>query len=375
MNLMHEVIVVGGGVIGLAVAREIAKDRSVLLLDRANVGEGTSWAAAGMLSPQSEADADGPFFQLSMASLKMYRRFAEDLRAETGIDPEYDELGLMVLASTQEEFQPLQARAAWQHLAGLPAEILSPDQVLALEPHITLPLIGALHFPGDPQVVPRKLVGALAESCRLRGVEIRTGVQVDEVMYAKGRVSGVRSEGEVFNGNAVVVCTGVWSDKLLGLSPGIPVHPRKGQILSLQSGGSAFRRMIRHGSTYIVPRRGGELVIGATNEAAGFDRSLTPGGIGRLLNEAQAMSSLISGYAIHEMWTGLRPATADGLPVIGTSHLEGLLYATGHYRNGVLLAPVTATVMAALVMGKAAPFALHDFRPDRFVQQAAKPAE
>jgi glycine/D-amino acid oxidase-like deaminating enzyme len=148
------------------------------------------------------------------------------------------------------------------------------------------------------------------------------------------------------------------------------VHPRKGQILSLAMPGQSFHKMIRWQHTYFVPRRDGELIVGATNEDAGFDRNVTPGGIGSLLKEAQQLSSHTSSFPIVEMWTGLRPATPDGLPVIGHAEIEGLLYATGHYRNGILLAPITAAIISALVDGRASSdLSLEPYAPSRFVQK------
>jgi glycine oxidase len=364
---MHDVVVIGGGAIGLAVARQLAEDQSVLLLERGSTGEGTSWAAAGMLSPQSEADDAGPFFQLSLAGLRLYKDFVRNLEAESGVDPEYIPDGVLALAPSEKDFATLQARARWQNAAGLRAEILTAAEVYTAEPLVTAEVYGALLLPNDHQVSPRRLTKSLAEACIRRKVEIRTGVPVERVLSEHGRVSGVLAGGHRIPAGQVIVCAGVWSGQIDGLSPPIPVHPRKGQILSLTAPHRIFRHMIRWGGSYLVPRRDGEVIVGATNEDTGFDRSLTPAGLGRLLADAQRISSHLGALAIRETWTGLRPATPDGLPVIGESSTRGLWYAAGHYRNGILLAPITAAIVASLVAGHKPPIPIEPFDPHRFL--------
>ena len=363
---MHDVVVVGGGVIGLAIAREVSRNHSVVVLERGSVGEGTSWAAAGMLSPQSEADRAGPFFEFSLASFNMFERFTADLNAESGIDAGYERSGLLVLASNEEESAVLGLRAEWQQRDGFSAEIISRAQALEREPLLTADFRDALFLPNDQQVNPRRLVASLAESCRRRGVEIRSETAVTGVLSNAGRVTGVIGNGDVIPARQVVLSAGVWSGTIDGLAPRIPVYPRKGQILSLQMPERTFRHMIRWRHAYFVPRPDGDLVVGATDENVGFDRSLTPAGIGRLLSDAQQMSSHVGSYAIRETWSGLRPGTPDELPVIGESAVKGLIYATGHYRNGILLAPLTAVIIAALIDGSRPPAAIEAFSPMRW---------
>jgi len=363
---MHDVIVIGGGVVGLAVAREVSRKRSVLLLDKGEVGEGTSWAAAGMLSPQSEADDDGPFFQLCMSSLQMFEEFAVGLKSETGIETEHHRSGLLTLASSSDELSVLRSRVDRQSATGLQAQLLEPRNVLSIEPQITAKFAGAMYLPEDQQVSPRKLTKALAASCRRRGVEILSGTAVNAVVAEKGRCIGVLTSGCTIRAGCVIVASGVWSGAIDGLSPKIPVYPRKGQILSLDMPTGAFRNMIRWRHSYFVPRPEGELVVGATNEDVGFDRSLTPAGISRLLVDAQEISSHVGSYPIRETWSGLRPATPDDLPVLGLSGIENLLYATGHYRNGILLSPITASIVAALIDRVPPPNRIEPFSPMRF---------
>jgi len=364
---MHDVIIVGGGVIGLSVARELAvQGKSVLVLDRGNTRDATSWAAAGMLAPQSEADGASPFFDLCLASAKLYRDWANHLHEESGIDPEYADSGLLYVASTEEALCRLKRGLEWQQSMGLRGEFLSPEAAVQLEPHLTLPMAGAVFMPDECHVTPRRLLEALAGACTERGVEIRSGVRVLDVQRVGGRAAGVHTSTEQFAARAVVIASGVRSPEIGGLSPAIPVTPRKGQILSLASDAREFRHMIRWEHAYMVPRRSGELIIGATNEDAGFDRSITPAGVGSLLQHAQQLSMHVAQLPIGEIWTGLRPATPDGLPVIGRTAVEGLFYATGHYRNGILLAPVTASSVVSLIDNRPAPVPLEPFAPSRF---------
>jgi glycine oxidase len=364
---MHDVIIVGGGVIGLSIARELAiHGRSVLVLDRGNPRDATSWAAAGMLAPQSEADGSSPLFNLCLVSARLYRDWVDQLHEESGVDPEYADPGLLVVASTDDAMCRLQRTLEWQRALGLRVEFLSADEAIRLESRLTLPLKGALLMPDECQVTPRRLLEALTGACSVKRVEIRTGVRVLELEKANGRVTGVRTATDHFAAPHVVVASGVRSAEIEGLVPPIPVSPRKGQILSLAGERPTFSRMIRWDHAYVVPRRGGELIVGATNEDAGYDRSITPAGVGVLLSSAQQISSHLANLPITEIWTGLRPATPDSLPVIGRAGIEGLVYATGHYRNGILLAPITAVSVASIMDNRPASVALEAVAPSRF---------
>jgi glycine oxidase len=364
---MHDVIIVGGGAIGLSVAHAVAgAGRKVLLLDRGNPRDAASWAAAGMLAPQSEADSPSALFDLCLASAQLYPDWIRQLHEESGIDPEYADSGLLFVASTEESLCRLRRTAEWQQAAGLTASLISPEDVRSLEPRLTLDVVGGVSLPDECHVTPRRLLEALTGACATKKVDIRTGVRVLEIVHAADKITGVRTARESFNAPVVVVASGVQSTELGGLSPAIPLSPRKGQILSLTSTTATFSRMIRWEHAYVVPRRSGELIVGATNEDAGFDRSVTPAGIGGLLERVQRISSYVSKLPIHDMWTGLRPTSPDGLPLIGNAAVEGLIYATGHYRNGILLAPVTAAAVLSFIENKAFSTPLNAFAPSRF---------
>src|SRR5690242_8537990 len=231
---MHDVIIVGGGVIGLSVARELAlQGRSVLVLDRGNPQDATSWAAAGMLAPQSEADSPSPFFDLCLASARYYPDWTNRLQEESGIDPDYVESGLIFLASTEDSLCRLRRVMEWQKTAGLSAALLTPQDVLRMEPGVDLEIAGAVLMPNECHVTPRKIVECLKGSCAASRVEVRTGVNVLEITSGSGHVTGVKTSIGTIEADSVVIASGVHTPEIGGLRPSIPLAPRKGQILSL----------------------------------------------------------------------------------------------------------------------------------------------
>ena len=353
----------------MAIARSLSSDRSVLLLERELPGRQASWAAAGMLCPHSEADEDNALLRLGLDSLAMYREFARDLEAETGIDVEYRSDGVLVLASTDDEMDVIRRRAAWQQNAGLDSRMLSPEEVLDREPEVTLDIRGALFCPGDHQVRPRRLIDALKRSCVLRGVDIADGAGVEEVLSMDGTVRGVRVGTTEIYSKTVVVCAGAWASEIKGLVPSLEMRPRKGQVLSLKMPGPVFRHLIRWKNLYFVPRNNCELVVGATNEDCGFDRNLTAAGLGGLLKGAEEISSLVGDFPVIETWTGLRPFIPDGIPAIGPAGVDGLVYALGHYRNGILLTPATVKLIHGYLNGGEVPDYAESFSPLRFDRQ------
>jgi glycine oxidase len=307
-----------------------------------------------MLSPQSEASRDDALFRFGLDSRGRYAGFVEDLEAESGISVEYRSDGVLVLASSDEEFRALEEKSAWQTRAGLRASLLAPADILKLEPGLTMELAGGLWCPDDHQVRPRLLVSALEQAARIRGVTIRRG-SVETVVHGPDRAHGVRIDGAVETAGLVVIAAGVGTSEIDGAGFGDAMRPRKGQILSLGMPGPFFRHAIRWRNFYLVPRNDHSVVVGATNEDRGNDRSVTPAGLGGLLNGAQCMSRHVSQFPILETWAGLRPMLPDGLPAIGPGAIEGLHVATGHYRNGILLTPGTVALVQAQLSGSGLP--------------------
>ena len=365
---MHDVVVAGGGVIGLAIARQAAlAGARVLLINHGSGQDAASWAAAGMLSPWGEAHGpDDPLFQFGLRSLNAYEKWIGGVEHDAGCSAEYAQDGLLLAAVSEEAWCSLRKKSEWFCNSGQSAQLLTPGEVFLIEPQLKLPLKGGLLLPSEGRVTPRALVAALHRACSAAGVVMRDGERILQIQSSSGRAQGVRTDKGFVAAEKIVVACGVGSAAIDGLDPKIPVVPRKGQILSLEGGGHPIlQRPVRWENAYAVPRPNGELVIGATDEDAGFDRSITPAGVGRLLAAAQQLSPKVGNLPIREIWSGFRPAAPDGLPIIGPSDIEGVIYATGHYRNGILLAPATALAVSQLITGKSLP-ELSPFSPSRF---------
>jgi glycine oxidase len=367
-----EVAIIGGGVIGLAVARALALRgiRDVLLIERNRLGAESSSAAAGMLAPQAEANRAHEFFYLTCRSRDMYPEFAAALLAETGIDIELETTGTLYLAFTQHDADELQKRYDWQTKAGLPIERLNAAAARQLEPAINEDVRAALKFPLDSQVENRRLLNALAAANERLGVRIETGTAVASLKIERDRITGIETSRGFISTEAVVIAGGAWSS-LLGAGdkalPDLRIKPVRGQMLCFQPQLPLARHVIYSPRGYVVPRRDGRLLAGSTSEHAGFEKQVTAAGVQSILAAALEISPRIASLPLTDSWAGLRPRAADTLPVLGPcAEIAGVYYATGHYRNGILLAPVTGELIAGAIVDKVFPAALEIFSPDRF---------
>ena len=367
-----EVAIVGGGVIGLAVARALALRgiRDVLLIERNSLGAEASSAAAGMLAPQAEANRAHEFFYLTCQSRDMYPEFAVALLAETGIDIELETTGTLYLAFTEHDAEELQKRYDWQTKAGLPIEKLNAAAARQLEPAINEDVRSALKFPLDSQVENRRLLNALAATTQRLGVRIETGTAVTSLKVERDRITGIETSRGFISTEAVVIAGGAWSS-LLGAGaralPDLRIKPVRGQMLCFQPQLPLARHVIYSPRGYVVPRRDGRLLAGSTSEHAGFEKQVTAAGVQSILAAALEISPRIASLPLTDSWAGLRPRAADTLPVLGPcAEIAGVYYATGHYRNGILLAPVTGELIAGAIVDKVFPAALEIFSPDRF---------
>ncbi len=371
-----DVAVIGGGVIGLSVAwRAAQRGLRVTVLERAEPGAGASRVAAGMIAPISEASLkEEPLLRLSQASARAYPAFVDELRDASGLDPGYLGCGTLAVARDRDEAEALDRELGVRTELGLPVSRLRASEARRLEPGLAPALRLALDVPDDHVIDPRALTVALAKALRGAGGELRTGGEVAEVLVSHGRVTGVRlAGGEEVVAEQVVIAAGVWS----GL-PGIPqqarvpVRPVKGQTLQMHdpSGPGLLTRVLRMSPGYVVPRGDGRYVLGATMEERGFDTTITAGAIFELLRDAIELVPGIDEWVIDELIAGLRPGTPDNAPVLGPGALDGLHWATGHYRHGVLLTPVTAEIVVAALAGE--PLAGHAarFGADRFAEVA-----
>lgn len=352
-----DVLIIGGGVIGLAVARELTRRGAghVVVLERGICGGEASNAAAGMLAPQAEANSADDFFQLCDASNKLYDAYAAALYEETGVDVELDTAGTIYPAFTNVDADEIDRRFEWQNRAGLAVEKLSADETRRREPFLSPDVRGSLFFPKDRQVENRKVVAALKKFAELNGIDLRENTSVERLVVENGRVTGVVANGEIMTSGAVVMAAGAWSSGLAGENGEIPeVLPVRGQMISLRPAKRVFEHVIYGPRGYLVPRADGRLLVGATVEHVGFDNKTTDSGIEDLRRAAFELAPSLANLKIAEQWSGLRPMSADRKPFIGRVDGVGNLFAaTAHYRNGILLAPLTANMIAsAVVSGK-----------------------
>ena len=364
-------LIIGGGVIGLSIARELHKRGvgRVTLLDKGVVGQESSWAAAGILGPQADTDDGGEMLRFCLESRAAYPQFAADLVAETGIDVELDRSGTLHAAFTGAESAVLRERVRWQNAAGLRAEVLSAHETRRAEPFISPDVFESVLFPDDWQVENRKLLAALRKYAELNGIAIIESTPVSELITEGSRVVGVKTPDGAIRADKTVLATGAWTSLIkIGARPlPIVVEPNRGQMICYRSAKRIFERVIYSSAGYLVPRVDGRVLVGATSDDVGFDRSMTDDGIESLRVAAHKMAPALASLAIVDKWAGLRPRSADKLPVLGTiAGLDGLTIATAHFRNGILLAPLTAQIMAdKIVNGRGCGY-LDTYSPDRF---------
>lgn len=363
-----DVAIIGGGVIGCAAAYTLASaGLRVLLLERDQIACEASGEAAGMLAPQAEASEAGPFLALGLRSRDLFPALTAALRDETGLDVGYCQEGTLYPCLTEGEEAEARSRLAWQQGQGLPVEWWEAEDVRKAEPGISPAVRGALFIPGDHQVTSGTFTRALALAAARRGAEIWEGAPVTGFVRDRKRIVGVKNLDRTVSAGRYVLAAGPWSPQvatLLGLP--VPVLPVKGQLCmaALLHGGP--RHVIYSHLAYLVPRPGGEVVLGTTVEFAGFDKRVTVGGLQGILAGAQALYPTLAGAPILRAWAGLRPSTSDELPLLGpVPEVEELVVATGHHRNGILLAPITAQLLREIIVDGRTSIPLAPFRVDR----------
>lgn len=371
-----EILIVGGGVIGCAIARELAgRGRRVRLLERARPGAEASSAAAGILSPQSDGRVPGPLFDLALESRSLYADWVAEIEVETGLSVGYRRTGLLRCARDEEDARALDV-FLWQRDRGLAVEVWEADRLARrLGGRLAPSIRRGLFFPDEAVVDPARLVEALARSARLRGVEIREGVAVRGLRIENGRCLGVETGAESLRAGTVIVAAGAWSSLDGRLPFQMPVEPVRGQMIELEMGPASPDTVLLTDAAYLVPRENGRVFVGATVEHEGFRKEVTAGGLQALLASASDFFPSVRSARFLRAWAGLRPGTPDGLPVLGACEVERLLFATGHFRSGILLAPVTARRIADLISGRGigdlAPFSVSRFGGPAGVPAAA----
>lgn len=366
----RDLMVVGGGVIGCSIAWAAARQGSrVTVVERGNIGNGASWAAGGMLAPLAESDGATPFLQLCRYSAKLYPDFVAELQSAVGIDVEYRTEGTLYLSLREEDDEELETRFRWQSQSGLNVERLAAKDALRLESSLNPAVRWALFYPEDRQVNNRRLVTAVHQAAAAAGVVFRVNSNVEEIVFEGTPpdlcVRGLRVDGDNLKAGKVIIAAGAWSSRIGG-STATGVLPVRGQMISVRNLAPPVRHVIYSPRAYLVPRLDGGLIAGSTVEEAGFDCSNTPGGISSITTNVSEMLPEFATQPIIETWAGLRPRAADRLPVIGPDPLAGgLFHATGHYRNGILLAPVTARIIVDLLAGVEPAIDILPFSPVR----------
>jgi glycine oxidase len=371
-------IVIGAGVIGLSIAWRLAQAGCrVTVYDKGAAGHGASWAAAGMLAAALETEpGEEALLPLALESQRLWPDFARELEAATGLPVGYRDEGSLAVALNRDDAEQLRFTYEFQKKLGLDLDWLSGAEARRREPHLNPSLAGAVWSPRDHQAENRQLAQALALAVTRAGATLYEHCPVREVDTAGGRAVGVVTERGHDAADVVILAAGAWSRQVGGIpKPQLPpVRPIKGQMLALRMDPAAplLRHVIWAPRAYLVPRLDGRLVVGATVEEKGFDDRLTAGGLLALIDGAWRTVPTIEELPIAETWVGFRPGSRDDAPMLGPSGLDGLVIATGHHRNGILLTPVTAAVVSAYLLTGRLPESARPFSPQRFA--AARPA-
>ncbi|MEO5328647.1 MAG: glycine oxidase ThiO [Magnetococcus sp. THC-1_WYH] len=363
---MEHIVIVGAGVMGTATAhRLLERGFAVTLLEKSLPGAESSAAAAGILGAQSEVSGTGPFLELCLASRALFGEYVRELQELSGVCVDFETSGVLEVALTPSEGRLAAGRAQWMLDRGLEVSLLDREEARRLEPGLTERMVGANYYPRDCQLDPIRLASALAATVGRLGGRFQTGLQVLGIETHQGSVTGVRTTTGVIQGDAVVIASGAWSTGLGGL-PAVrtPIKPMSGQIIQVQTRPAALRHVLYGYQGYVVPRRDGRVLMGSTLEERGFDKAVTLDGIHRITSMAREMAPCLGEARLAATWSGLRPAPGDGLPMLGESrHVRGLFFATGHYRNGILLTPITGTIIADLVEKKSPVVDITPFLP------------
>jgi glycine oxidase len=361
----YDVIVVGGGPVGAACARELAlAGRRVAVLEPGGA-MGQGWrAAAGMLAPQIESHGDTPLLELGLAGRELYSTLAPQLRESTGIDVGLWREGIAWVAATETEAADLRSKCAWQRQHSHLSDWLDAEEVKARWPWVG-PTYGALWAAREGALEPEKLVAALLADAQRRGATVIEDAAVG-LLQRGDRVAGVIARNGRYAAADVVLCAGAWTASIEGVPRPVAVAPVRGQMAALPWPDGARRGIIYGYGSYLVAR-GDEAIAGSTMEYVGFRPETTSAGLARIFGGVTALCPTLTSAAVKRTWAGLRPVTPDGLPIIGAEpRLAGLWYATGHGRNGILLAAITGVIVQQLLAGEPTVEEIDAYAPSRF---------
>jgi glycine oxidase len=365
-----DVAIAGGGLIGGAIALELAQaGLRVGVFDRAEPGREASWASAGILSPAPESPGAIPMVPLGKASLSLYPEFVASVEEISGQRVGFRPKGTIEALFSADAVRDLSTVIALHHGLGLKAEPLRPEDARELEPALSPEVEAAALRPDEASVDNRLLTQGVLAAAQRSGAEIFAGQVVEGIWREGGRCAGLRLRGENVAAKWTVVAAGAFSSQIDGAQAYAPVRPAKGQILALRASGLEMERVLWSDKIYLVPRNDGRIVAGATVEYVGFEKGVTARGVTTILAAAIELAPGLADAHIDETWSGLRPDSPDHLPILGPSDVEGLLMATGHFRSGVLLTPITARLLREWITLQRVSMDWDRFSPLRFVQE------
>jgi len=351
------------------VARELARRRlRVLVLDRQEPGKEASWAAAGMLTPAAESSEALPLVPFAKASLELYDTFVQEVEQTTGRKMDYRRDGAPEVFFGEGAEERLSAWLNAVRATGFAPEVLNAADLRRMEPALAADAAAGAFLAGEGAVDNRLLSEAVAEAARREGAELRAGAEVTRFLSQGGRAAGVETRQEKISAKHVVLAAGSFTSQIEGAKRYAPTIPARGQMAALRPAMMPVRHVVR-GPAYLVPRADGRLLVGATVEHVGYEKAVTPEGLGRLLSDAVRMIPALAAAPIVETWSGLRPDTPDHLPVLGPADVEGLWFATGHFRNGILLAPATARALGEWITEGKTALPVEPFSAMRFANR------
>lgn len=371
MSERYDAIVVGGGVIGGSIAYNLAKrGAKVLLLEKDRLAGKSSGAAAGMLAAQAELEGDDPLFPIAKKSREMFPELSEELKRISGIDIGLINKGMLKIALTEQQKQKYQQIIRIQKEKGEQADWLTSEELQQKEPELSSAVSGAMYIEKDGQVEAPQLTLAFLKSAAASGAVIKEHVEVEEIQIHESRVTGLTTNEGTFRCDKVIVAGGAWSEKLLtktGLQLG--TYPVKGECFSVLTERPLLDCTVFSHGCYLVPKKGGRIIVGATVKPHTFNQKVTLEGISSLMERAKQLIPAIAEGEWEKSWAGIRPQTFDGLPYLGEHPAcKGLFVATGHFRNGILLSPITGEIIADMVEGKASSTNLAPFQINRLVK-------
>jgi len=370
-----DVAIAGAGLIGGSIALELARaGLSVGLFDSQQPGQESSWAGAGILSPAPESAAMIPLVPLAKASMAIYREFVRIAEEISGLSAGYRPKGTLQALFSRDAREELSTVIALHHGLGLKAEPLSPEDARELEPSLSEDLEAAVLRPDEASVDNRAMTQAVLEAALRSGAKLFPESPVHAIWSDRGRCAGLQVEDEKVEAQWTVIAAGCFSSNIEGVAAYAPVRPAKGQMIALRADHLEIERVLWSEKIYLVPRNDGRILAGATVEYTGFEKGLTAGGLEKVLSGAIELSPGLAAARVEETWAGLRPDSPDHLPILGPTDLDGLLIATGHFRGGILLTPITAKLVREWVTQQSVSVDWDRFSPMRFQSASAHKA-